>query len=219
MLVTELIARFRKCVFDTQPPFFWAESEIILLIDQAEKMFTRLTGGITQDYTLSYNIADEFVALNNRILTIRKAVDIANPKREIEILNLEESIDETRSGEVQALIIGTNVRQARLYPLPARAGGIKISTYRMQADPITSTASALEIEEQHHYYLLHWMKYLAYLEHDSETHNTKYAFDEKRLFEAYCASAKAEFEQLRHKVRVSKYKDAGGNSNTFWETY
>mgnify|MGYP001583675879 CR=1 FL=1 len=62
-----------------------------------------------------------------------------------------------------------------------------------------------EVDEQHHIYLLDWMKHLAYLKRDSECYDKQASDDAAARFTAYCAQCKAEADRYRSKVHVVGY--------------
>ena len=62
-----------------------------------------------------------------------------------------------------------------------------------------------EIGEEHLLSLLLWMKHRAYGKQDAETFDRSKRDEYKSSFEAYCNSAKAEWERYKSKVRVVEY--------------
>lgn len=75
---------------------------------------------------------------------------------------------------------------------------LNLSTYRRPLVAITDEGDQeLEIDSQHHLYLLHWMKYHALNKQDTEVYNAEAAEIEQSKFLAYCGKVKAEQARKR----------------------
>jgi hypothetical protein len=223
---TALLQRFRAEVRDEATPYLWSDAEIFGYIDDAQKMFCRMHGGIADSSsaltTLVAAAGAEFVTVSPLILKIR-AVRNAATGRDIQLLNYEDlqlggaggqydygqyvsnfRFDST-PGEVTGAVEGMEPNKLRLVAIPLEETTLKLVLYRMPRLTIDSAGLPLEIDEHHHRHLLHWMKYLAHQKQDAETYDRGRAEQFRNEFEMYCDRAKAERERREHKYRAVAY--------------
>ena len=218
-----LLSQFRIEVNDLAAPYLWSDAEIYLYIDQAQKMFTRLQGGFADATSaitrLNVTAGDVFIPISPLILKLREARRTAD-SRELQILNFEDlqgrygtedygynsiyRID-NRPGELEAIVVGMEANKIRLMRIPTTDQTIDLIVYRMPLTSITGATQPLEIDEQHHLYLLHWVKHLAYLKQDAEAYDRSKATEYEQKFLMYCDQAKAEREKREHKYRTVAY--------------
>lgn len=221
---TALHDLFRSEVRDEATPYLWSDAEIYSYIDDAQKMFCRLQGGIADASSavthLSVTAGDVFVSISPLILKLREARRSADGY-DLQILNFEDMqshrlsndygyssgyrIDST-TGIVKAVVVGMETNKIRLVHIPQEDQTIELIVYRMPLDTITSVGGqALEIDEHHHRHLLHWMKHLAHQKQDAETYDRGRSDMFRTEFLAYCDQAKAERERREHKYRMTSY--------------
>ena len=220
---TALLALFRADVRDEAVPYLWSDTEILSYIDDAQKMFCRLQGGIADSSSaltlLEIAAGDKFATYDPRILKLRSAYREDNG-RELELLNFEDlqfrqaesdygyrpgfKIDNSE-GELRALVTGMEANKVRLWRVPTEAQDVRLVVYRLPMASITATNQPLEIDEQHHRHLLHWMKHLAHQKQDAETYDRGRAEQFRTEFLVYCDQAKAEREKREHKFRTVMY--------------
>ena len=220
---TALMEAFRAEVRDEVYPYLWSSSEVYSYIDDAQKMFCRLQGGIADSSSpLAYahaHAGDKYVDISPKILKLREARR-RHDGYELEILNFEDlqsrlspddygqrsgfRLDESQ-GPVVALVVGMDTNKARLLHIPQDDLTIDLIVYRLPATTISGTGQALEIDERHHRHLLLWMKYLAHQKQDAETYDRGRAEEFRAAFLAYCDLAKAEREKREHKYRTVGY--------------
>lgn len=220
-----LLDAFRADVNDAVEPYLWSDTEVFDYTDDAQKMFTRLTGGIsdaTSSLTsLAYTAGTTMVPFSDRILAIRH-ISLASTGREIRRYNLEEliaprsgfhrygegpvfsTLDNT-TGPVTAVVLGIEEFSLRLVHIPTKADTLNLLVYRMPLKDITDVDQALEIKEKHHRALLLWMKYRAYSKQDAEAYDKGAADKFEAAFVAYCEGADGEAKRLRHKPRLVRY--------------
>jgi len=210
---TDLLEQFRLDLNDVEEPYLWSDKEVFGYMNDAQRMFCRLVGGIgdvSSDFTqLAYTPASDWVATSPLILKIRNATDVATG-RQIDVWNEE---DMRRRGfrfnkvpgRVQRLVIGMEEHRARLHSYPAQAGAIQLSIERLPLESIIGADQAFEIDEQHHEHLGLWMAYRAYSKQDAETFDRTKSAESKAAFEVYCFEAAAERARAHGKVRVVAY--------------
>lgn len=221
---TALLALFRADVRDEAEPYLWSDAEIFSYMDDAQKMFCRLQGGIADASSVITRIdvvaGDVLVPISPLILKLREARRSADGY-DLEILNFEDMqshrpvddygyrsgyrIDNT-VGTVKAIVVGMETNKIRLVQIPQEDQSIDLIVYRMPLVPIITTGKQqLEIDEHHHRHLLHWMKYLAHQKQDAETYDRGRAEQFRTEFIDYCDRAKAEREKREHKFRTIMY--------------
>jgi hypothetical protein len=220
---TALLELFRSDVRDQADPPLWSDVEVFSYMDDAQKMFCRLQGGIADASSaitrLTVPAGTVFVALSPRILKVREAH--LDDGRGLELLNFEDlqtrgsgddygfrsvgySLDMS-TGPVRAMVLGIETNRARLLRIPETQTTINLIVYRMPLETIEEADQPLEIDEQHHRHLLLWMKHLAHLKQDAETYDRGRSEQFRAEFLAYCDQAKAERERREHKYRSIMY--------------
>ena len=222
---TALLELFRSDVRDQADPPLWSDVEVFSYMDDAQKMFCRLQGGIADASSaitqLTVPAGTVNATLSPRILKVREA-HIAATGRSVEILNFEDlqtrgsggddygyrtigySLDMS-TGSVTAMVVGMDANKARLIRIPEQSTTISLIVYRMPLDTIEEADQPLEIDEQHHPHLLLWMKHRAHMKQDAETYDRGRSDQFRAEFLAYCDQAKAERERREHKYRSVVY--------------
>lgn len=209
MTTTELLAMFRAEVDDNVAPYLSADSLVYAYIDDAQKMFCRLTEGIEdgRSYKLNITAAKEWYDLSPSILKIRKATNTATG-REVSLVNQEKTDAlgirfDGKAGPLGALVLGIEKHAVRAWPVPNTATTVALDTFRL---PETAAAGdELEIDEQHHSRLLLWVKHRFYNIQDAEIVDIRKSTDYEQRFRAYCAQAKAEQGRVRRVVGTVNY--------------
>lgn len=203
----------RSELSDQDEPHFWTDDELFAYLDDAQKMFCRLTDGISDASTaaitrLTVPVNADWLVLSPLILKIRSAFLVSTGKP-IEVLN-QEGMDERflrfdgRKGPVSRLIEGMEENRARVHPIASIADAIQLTVFRLPKDAVNDSTT-FEIGEQHHLHLLKWAKHLAYGKNDADTRDEKLAEKFERQFRAYCEMAKHEQQNKRHRVRTVSY--------------
>ncbi len=211
---TALKDRSRLDLADTEEPFLWSDEELYDYSDDAQKMFTRLTGGLPDASSalatvLSFSATSDWVATHPSILKVRQAYrpDTGN---KIDVVNYEDLGNlgirlDGRKGEPKVLIIGMEENRAKLYPAPETSGTIQLLVDRMPLKDITDGDQKLEVADKHSNGLRMWIKARAYMKQDAETYDKRQADDCEAQFTAYCAMCKLEKDRAKHKTRVVVY--------------
>ena len=224
LLSNELLTLFRSEVDDKTPEYLWSDDEIYGYMDDAQKMFCRLTGGIADAVTdevclLSFGPDTEFVTIDPRILLIKQARRQSD-FRQIRVLNAQNfELPSTEwdygmprtlrldgsTGTVEAIVTDMVQDMVRCVPISNANQEVRLVVTRLPLHDIVGTNQMFEIQEQHHRHLLHWMKHLAYSKQDAETFDKGKAEEFRLRFLAYCDQAKTERERREHKPREVVY--------------
>lgn len=214
-----LLAAFRDDVDDNAVPRLWSDATIAAYADDAQKMFCRLTNGISDSTSdlcsIDIEVGEAWADLDKRILKVRRAQRTSDA-RPVTVLNVEDldsagvRLDATQ-GPVDAVILGMDENKVRWHKVPAKADVLTLTVYRLPLRTISVTKAPLEIAEQHHLHLLLWMKSLAYNKQDSDVYDPRAAEKNEAKFRAYCAAVKAEQDRARSKVRIVQYGGVGGD--------
>lgn len=208
---------FREEVDDLALPNLWSDKAIAAYADDAQKMFCRLTNGISDSTsalcTLDISTGEPFADLDKRILKIRR-IQRDSDAHPIEIVNVEDMDAlgirlRSLQGIVRSIITGMDEHKVRWHMVPAADDTATMTVFRLPLLAITTTQRPLEIDEQHHRALLLWMKHLAYNRQDTDVYNANLSAANEAAFRAYCAAAKIEQDRARSKVRVVQYGGIG----------
>lgn len=226
MNVSELYDRFRSDVVDTVKPYFWTDDDVFQYMDDAYKMFARLTGGIadfTSDLTrIEITAGDPVGIYDRRILRISKAYRESD-QAEIKVINqtdltfirgddyglLRPAYLDNLPGPVRYMVIGMERGKVKWLQLPEENDAALLHIFRLPVDRITQDTSDdfdfPEIGEEHVPHLVLWMKAKAYAKTDADTFNGALAEANEKKFTDYCTFAKAEAERERYKPREVVY--------------
>lgn len=225
MTADDLYDLFRSDVVDAVEPYLWSDTEVWNYMNDAYRMFARLTGGIpdassgiTQLTLVPGQATNEVSPL---ILRFRSAY-LLSDGTELKIINEAELPRLTASdygqnnpqrrnllqGKVTHMVTGLD-RSAlngvvRWVYIPDAADTVQLSVQRMPADVIEAGGEFYEIGEEHHEHLMLWMKARAYGKQDAETFDRGRRDDYAQAFRAYCAEVKAEWNRYRsHTMSVA----------------
>lgn len=205
---------FRADVDDAVAPYLWSDAEVASYMDDAQKMFCRLTGGIgdasSNLCSVDLSAGEAFTPFDPRILKIRH-IQRDSDSEKIGLINFEDletlglKLDNL-TGPVDRAVIGIEPYMIRWMKIPLVDDTASLIVYRLPLRVISPTVkSLLEIPEQHQLHLKLWMKSLAYAKQDSDTYDKNKAEKFEKQFRDYCDAASVEAERLRHKPRVVVY--------------
>lgn len=203
----DLHAQFRSDMRDEQEPYLWSDEDIYEYMDDAQKMFCVLTGGIADVLSTQYVAGQEFVDYSERILKLREVRDADG--RPVQIQNFEQhqgcAVWPTATGRVSGVVTGMKDGKMRLSPLPQHDGNLSLVVYRLPLTDIEGPDGEFEIDSRHVRHLLDWMKSRALSKADAETFDKGKADEHGGKFAAYCDRAKADRERREHTYRTIGY--------------
>lgn len=220
---SELYDTFRSDVVDIERPYLWSDDEVWRYMNDAYFMFVRLTGGIP-DYTTDATIvpitaAEKTSEMHPSILRIVAAYRVSDG-REIRVINptdvpmmrdddygqVRPIWRDTAPGEVRYMMIGAQQHTCQWMQVPLVDDEANLIIQRLPLTKITGDSQEFtDVNEEHHFHLLSWMKSLAYRKSDAETFNPKAAAENEMAFRNYCSEARAELERKKHKSRSVAY--------------
>ncbi len=216
MEVSELLAQFRLETRDTVQPYLWQDDEFYRYLDEAQKTFCRLTGGLADATSevaqITVTANQRFAPLSPLVIKLRAAFDADGKK--IEILNFEDlefdgsqgiALFTDAPGAVRQLVVGMEPNQVRIINTPTTTQVLNLIVYRYPLDDIEDADADLEVDAQHHIPLLKWVRHLAHMKPDAETYDRGRAAQFKAEFEQYCFLAKGEKGQREHKHRGMQF--------------
>lgn len=220
---TGLVETFRSEIVDTTKPYLWSDTEVLRYANEAYRMFVRLTGGIsdfTSDACTVDIVAGEPLAdLHPSVMRVMSATRRSDT-HPLQILNstdlskmrssdygqMKQLVMDDKTGPVRYMMLGMQRGVVRWIQVPEVADTVDLHVYRLPLDQITDFGQELsEVDEDHHFKLVDWMKHLAYKKPDLDGFNPKGSEQCKRDFENYCAFVRAEWERYKHKTRVVSY--------------
>lgn len=218
---TQLKDYFRSQVRDDVLPYLWTDNEIYVYMNDAQKMFVRLTNGIfdvSSEATEVYvEAGQKYADLHPSILTIREAY--LNNGDKLKIVNLGDAdtlstsdygVVKTMSiqnipGRIEYMVIGEERGKCRWIMIPTENAVVNLKIARLPLTEITKDGQKFEIDQEHHIHLIEWMKHLAYNKHDGDTFNPTASAEGEARFRAYCDYVWKEWERYRHKPRSVVY--------------
>lgn len=214
MTPSEVKTLFRSEMKDAVAPYLWSDADVYTYIDDAQKMFCRLTDGISDATTaevVEIPVAADATWLDSHpsILKIRAATRDSDGAP-LEVVNFEDLASrgirlDGRKGPVRTLITGMQENKLRLASVASVVDTIRLLVFRLPLIDVTDGEGPFEVAPEHHIHLLYWVKRCALLKQDAETFDKSKAEDFEVMFRAYCAQAKAEQQRKRHKVRTVAY--------------
>ena len=223
MLSHELFDAFREDVADVAAPHLWSDSEVWRYMDDAYKMFARLTDGIADNTSPITQIpvyAGEAIAEVSPLIMRFESAYLASSGKNVTVVNHTDLGEMMMSdygaiiplapnsppGEVLYMVVGQQRGQVRWVKTPAADDTVSLFVYRLPLDKITGPEQEFsDIGEEHHEHLLLWMKARAYGKQDAETFDKGRREEYKAAFTDYCKLAKAEWVRAKSKVRVVGY--------------
>lgn len=229
MKAEELHDLFRVEVHDSALPQLWSSTEVYTYIDDAQKMFCRLVGGIADSTSpltkLKAKTGNPYSPVSDRILKIRAAYRLED-HGPIQMVNYEDveygmlsvlddsnykvgniyKLDNTQ-GQIRYMVLGMEASKVRWMYVPAEDQTVGLVTYRLPLEDVTemNKHEELEVDPQHHQHLLHWVKCRAYGKQDAETFDRTKRDEFKGAFLQYCEQARQERERREHKPRLVGY--------------
>lgn len=199
---------------DQASPYLWADDQVYSYINDAQRMFCRLTDNIGDASTpevirINVTAGTEWYPTHPSILKVR-ACSRLDTGRPVDVLNREDMAQRNmffdgRTGPVSALVIGMESHKARVWPVPSEDVTLELLVFRLPLRTISEAQTALEVDEQHHEALLHWVKHRAYSVQDAEAFDKTKAAEFEAKFRAYCTTSRDEQRRMRHKTRVVSY--------------
>jgi hypothetical protein len=210
----DLLDLFRSEMSDWAEPFLWSDEEVYGYIDDAQKMFCRLTDGIsdatTEEVTqLQVDIGTTWLDTHPSILKIRDCYR-TDTGRGVDVINREDMATRRMffdgvPGVLRALVIGMEADKARVYPDSSEAVTLQLTVFRLPLADVTESSQTFEIAPEHHRHLLGWVKHLAYDKQDAETQDKKKSAEFEAAFRRYCTQSTDEERRKRHKPRAVAY--------------
>ena len=223
MNASGLYDSFRSDVVDTAKPYLWSDEEVFSYMDAAYRQFVRRTVGIadfTSDVTkIDVVIGEALAPIDPSILRVMSATKESDG-REIVVANMTDATFmrsgdysavrqlamDKQPGPVRYMIIGAERGKVKWVQIPVTDDIINLHVYRLPLVRIVDDTHPLdEVDEDHHIYLLDWMKHLAYKKQDAETFDRSKSKEHEEAFLGYCAQCVREWERYKHKTRVVAY--------------
>lgn len=213
----ELVSLFRNEVMDTAAPYMWSDTEVYVYLNDAYSMLVRFVGGVEDISSpavtsVSYSAGATEVSLHPSVLRIVRAFN--NAGTEIPVIESTDrplirdtngniallNVGSSSATDVQYLVMGADHRKALLHPIPTASGELTLQVRRLPITEVTSPSSTLpDLQPEHHYHLLKWMKSLAYRKQDVETFNLDQALLNENAFLQYASQAAYEIARYYRK--------------------
>jgi hypothetical protein len=213
----QLLERFRLDSRDTGTENLWSDEEVYSYLDDAQKMFCRLTGGLADATStvarLKAKAGNPFAALSPLVLKVRAVFGVEG--RKVDLLNFEDlefSPNDGKvlfadiPGQVRSVVLGMEPGKVRVIHTPEEDQTLNMIVYRLPLDAIDGPGQELEVDEQHHLALLKWAMHLAHRKQDAEAYDRGRSDQFEREFRQYCAIASEEKSRREHKHRTVAFQ-------------
>lgn len=213
MTPTALRDQFRNFVSDKIPPFLWSDSEIFFYMDQAQKMFCRMTEGLydstsSQATEVAVTANQPFSSLHPSILVIRQAIRADGKPLQIVNYNdfrVKNQLDTTLISDIEYMVLGEQENLCRWYPIPSADTTVKLHVQRLPLETITEISPSFEIPQHHVFSLMFYMAYMAYNKQEADAFNPDMSSKMFKEFVVYCESVRLEKEKSKYKPRSVVY--------------
>ena len=209
-----MLAVFRDEMMDQELPYLWSDTAIYRYIDDAQKMFCRLTEGIEDSRTtalteLSIVPGTVWYSTSPLVLKVRNAIR-NDTGRHIPIIAVEKMQSEGVTfdgtvGPLKVLVSGFERDALRAWPIPSETVTVTLSVFRLPMVKIEEADQDLEVDDQHEGGLMLWVKHRAYDKQDAETFNKSKSMEYEQRFRQYCAAARVEQERRRRPTSTVVY--------------
>lgn len=217
-----LYESFREDVVDTALPYLWTDPEVFGYMDAAYRQFVRLTVGIsdfTSDATKVDIVAGEATSpMHPSILRVMNAYK--SDGFEVLVANMTDAsfmqsndynivrqlLMDSSPGPVRYMVVGAEKYKVKWVQVPEVSDTVSMHVYRLPLVHVVDENHPLdEVAEDHHLYLLDWMRHLAYKKQDAETFDRAKSEDHEDAFRKYCEQCRKEWERYKHKTRIVAY--------------
>lgn len=207
---TDLLGHFRLDVSDEVAPYLWSDAEAYRYMNDAYRMFVRLTDGIADATSATARVpvvaGQPLGVMDAAILRVVSAYRVSDGAPVAVYNNPDFPRPATRTGPVTGMVIGEQDGLARWTTIPVADDTVQLVAYRMPTGFITGAAQAFTgVAEDHHLHLLNWVKHLAYRKQDAETFDRAKSDESGAGFRDYCDFVKAENNRRKHKNRTVAY--------------
>lgn len=166
----------------SEPLLRWSNTQIVRYLNEAEKEIARrakilkeaenpsITRIAVKADKASYNYSDKIIQpLHAKLVT---------SERVLQIISIKEVLDQgdwdTRTGLPSCIIYDWNSNKLRFNVIPTEDDTLRLIVYRypinsLSWDSTTADKITPEIPERHHYYMIYYAAYLAYLKDEANT--------------------------------------------------
>ncbi len=208
---SSMLTAFRDEMADQELPYLWSDAAVYRYIDDAQKMFCRLTEGIedARSYSLDITPGESWYETSSLILKTRDATRSDNG-RDVPIVNIETAQYsgvkfDGATGPLKVLVSGFERNALRAWPVPDETVTVTLSVFRLPLVRIEEADQDLEVDDQHEAGLMLWVKHMAYDKQDAETFNKSKSMEYEQRFRQYCAAARVEQERRRRNTGTVIY--------------
>lgn len=226
MTSDDLYALFRSDVVDAVTPYLWTDVEVWNYMNDAYRMFVRLTGGVpdaTSSITQVALVAGQSTSKVSPLILKFISAYLVSDGTELRIVtepqaprklssdygNQPVGTRDTSRGRVGHMITGLGHSAAngvvRWLRVPAVNDTVQLNVMRLPLDTVEAGFEFDDVGTEHHEALMLWMKARAYGKQDAETFNRNARDDNTKMFRDYCADAKAEWARYKSNTQPVAY--------------
>lgn len=227
MTPSDVILAFRAAIGDEEEVFLHSDIEVYGYLDDAQKLFCRITGLLVDATTfasVTVTANDPVVVLSPRIIEIvRATITGRNPPLALKTVRQMDRSDFLEGEDYGTALTGTSwtsttgtprilvtdwaYGKGRLYPTPTANATLSLHAVVLPADVTPATATLDVVDPRHQRVMIEWMKHLAYQKDDAD------AFDEKeseRAGAAFYTRAAQIAEEIKRSTKPAGLTGYGG---------
>jgi hypothetical protein len=210
MRASVLLNLFRQRAFDTVEPYLWSDAEVYGYLDQAQRDFVRLSGGIRDsrnpDCYITTAPEEPYIDISESILKIVRArrTDTGAP---IDVISGShpDALSTPYAGCLRAIVVGEDEHAVRCVNIPEEEIEIQLTVQRLPLKHLTLGTDFLEVREEHAYWLLEGALALAYRKQDADGADEAKADKFQAIFEMNAAKAFLENKRRHGAARTVAY--------------
>jgi hypothetical protein len=210
MRASVLYDEFRRRAFDTAEPYLWSETEVYSYLDQAQRDFVRLSGGIRDsrnpDCYITTAPEEPYVEISETIMKIVRARRVDTGAL-IDVIGAShpDALCTPHAGPVHSIVVGEDEHAVRCVNVPEEEVEIQLTVQRLPLKHLERSTDFVEVREEQAYWLLPGALALAYRKEDAETKDDAKADKYQAEFERLAATAFLENKRRHGAARSVAY--------------
>lgn len=188
--VSDLIKAFREDEKDAVAPFLWSDDKLVRAVNGALAAFCEQTRIVYDEIEADFAAGERDLPLSESILDIVEASIVTPRERELEVVapGVIPRSCLPRAGYPRYLIADVVKGQMRIVPTPAEAGSLVLSVVRKPLREVNKGSNIPDVPSDYRPHLLHYMRFIAYMDKDGELYDPDKAMASRALFDNECQS-------------------------------
>lgn len=188
--VSDLIKAFREDEKDAVAPYLWSDDKLVRAVNGALAAFCEQTKIVYDEIKADFAAGERDLPLSESVLDIVEASIVTPRDRDLKVVapGVIPRSRLPRSGYPQYLIADVVRGQMRIVPVPAEAGTLVLSVVRKPLREVNKGSTIPDVPLDYRPHLLHYMRYIAYMDKDGELYDPDKALAARAIFDSECQS-------------------------------